>query len=82
MHDCLVEVPPSGSSLVHFEYLSLMKLPSTNVTMKMVGYMYKGKHWLDITSFFEKFHLGMALFTKTYAALLVAFYAWSCHLRK
>ena len=45
--------------------------------------MYKGKHLFRlITIFFAKFHLGMALFTKMYAALLVAFYTWSCHLRK
>ena len=45
--------------------------------------MYKGKHLFRlITIFFAKFHLGMALFTKMYAALLVAFYTWSCHLCK
>ena len=35
-----------------------------------------------LITFFAKFHLGMALFTKMYAALLVAFYTWSCQLRK
>ena len=45
MHNWLFEVPPSGSSLVHFKYLSLMKLQSTNVTMKMVGYVQSCLDW-------------------------------------